>query len=99
MGDTVDGCRHGAPEPVRADRAMGSASGIRVRRGCHVVLGRDGADAGLHALSARGCGGRGVGVLALASVRRGGGAAARALSVLLASWTRRAPSSALRVFC
>src|SRR5205807_865231 len=99
MGDAVDGCRHGAAEPVRADRAMGSASGVRVRRGCHVVLGRDGADAGLHALSARGCGGRSVVVLALASVRRGGGPAARALRVSLAACTGLAPASDHGVFC
>jgi ABC-type multidrug transport system, ATPase component len=64
--------RHDAPHALRPAGSMGSASDLRVRGRGHRLLGRDGADARVHALPARGCGRRSVVVLALACVRRRG---------------------------
>src|SRR5260370_32560145 len=68
MGDAVDGCGDGAAFFVRRERALGPASGFRIRRRGDLVLGRDGPHARLHALSARGRGRRSVVVPALSGV-------------------------------
>ncbi|TMF39020.1 MAG: ABC transporter ATP-binding protein [Chloroflexi bacterium] len=79
LGDFLDGRGHGAPELLRRAGALGTAAGVRVRRGGHRVLGRDGSHARVHAVPARGRGGRRMVVPALAGLSRGRGRSARAL--------------------
>src|SRR5206468_3462382 len=93
LGDGLDGCRVGPPQPVRRGRALGPAACLRLRRSRHLVLGGDGANARLHAFPPRGRRRWRLVVLALAGLGGRGGSPPRPLRLSLSASTGLAPAS------